>query len=74
MIKVLTIINAVSTFSVLFKSFCYVLYYSILFHWKSKNHFGVVLVYLGFGLYYEYTGVILYIILLKQAESLTQVC
>lgn len=73
MIQVLTLINAVSKFSVLFKFFCYVLYYSILFHWKIKNHFGVVLVYLGFGLY-EYTGVVLYIILLKQAESLTQVC
>lgn len=55
MIQVLTLINAVSTFSVLFKFFCYVLYYSSLFHWKIKNHFGVVLVYLGLGLY-KYTS------------------
>lgn len=50
------------------------MFYTALYYFIEKLKItSVVLVYLGFGLY-EYTGVILYIILLKQAESLTQVC
>lgn len=50
------------------------MFYTAAYYFIEKLKISsVVLVYLGFGLY-EYTGVILYIILLKQAESLTQVC